>query len=70
MKVEPKFRRPDILIMDGVSPEEYPVLRSDYLILRKSGGYYSGSSEITVLKNGEISFFAHEGNLRKGWPAE
>lgn len=69
MNINPKFRRPDILIMDGVSPEKYPSLRSGYLILRKSGGFYSGSSEIITLRSGDISFFAHEGNLRKGWPA-
>ncbi len=70
MEIEPKFRRPDILILDGVSPEKYPALRSDYLILRRAGGFYSGSREIITLKDGGISFFAYEGNLRKGWPVE
>lgn len=66
MKVEPKFRRADIIILDGVSPENFPILRCDYLILREIGGYYSGTNEIITLKNGEINFFAFNGNLKKG----
>ncbi|MBQ6877542.1 MAG: ComEC/Rec2 family competence protein [Oscillospiraceae bacterium] len=70
MDIEPKFRRPDILVFDGVSPEKYPVLRSEYLIFRKPGGFYSGTSEIITLKSGSISFFAYNDYLKKGWPAE
>ena len=66
MKIEPKFRRADIIILEGVSPEDFPVLRCDYLILREIGGYYSGTDEIITLKNGEINFFAFNGNLKKG----
>ena len=66
MKIEPKFRRADIIILEGVSPEDFPVLRCDYLILREMGGYYSGTDEIITLKNGEINFFAFNGNLKKG----
>ena len=66
MKVEPKFRRADIIILDGVSPEDFPVLRCDYLILRKLSGYYSGTNEIITLKDKEIEFFAFNGNLKKG----
>lgn len=66
MKVEPKFRRADIIILDGVSPEDFSVLRCDYLILRKLSGYYSGTNEIITLKNGEAEFFAFNGNLKKG----
>jgi hypothetical protein len=66
MKIEPKFRRADIIVLEGVSPEDFPVLRCDYLILREMGGYYSGTDEIITLKNGEINFFAFNGNLKKG----
>lgn len=66
MEAEPKFRRADIVILDGVSPEDFPVLRCDYLILRKMGGYYSGTNEIITLRTGELSFFAYDGNIRKG----
>lgn len=66
MDIEPKFRRADIIILDGVSPEFFPALRCDYLILREKGGYYSGTNEIITLKNGEAVFFAHGGNLTKG----
>ena len=69
MNIEPKFRRADIIILENVSPEDFPVLRSKYLVLRNLGGFYSGTNEIVTLKNGEISFFAFEGNLRKGWNA-
>lgn len=66
MDIEPKFRRADIAILDGVSPEDFPLLRCEYLVLRNFGGFYSGSSEIIVLKNGECRFFAYNGNLMKG----
>ncbi len=66
MDMEPKFRKADIVILDGVSPEDFSVLRCDYLVLRKLGGYYSGTNEIITLKNGEASFFAFNGILKKG----
>ena len=66
MDIEPKFRRADIIILEGVSPEDFPALRADYLILREYGGFYSGAEEIITLKGGKIGFFAHEGNLKKG----
>ena len=66
MDISPKFRKADIAVLDGVSPEDFPILRCERLILRKFGGYYSGTSEITVLKEGEISFFAHNGNIKEG----
>lgn len=70
MDIEPKFRRSDILIIDGVSPDKFPTLRCDRLILRHYGGYYSGTNEIIVLKSGDLSFFAYEGNLTKGSAAK
>lgn len=66
MDISPKFRKADIAVLDGVSPEDFPILRCERLILRKFGGYYSGTSEITVLKEGEISFFAYNGNIKEG----
>ncbi len=69
MDIEPVFRRTDIIVLEDVSPEDFPVLRSEYLVLRNFGGYYSGTNEIIVLKKGEAKFFAFEGNLRKGWNA-
>ena len=66
MDIEPKFRRADIAVLDGVSPEDFPLLRCEYLVLRNFSGFYSGSNEIIVLKNGECQFFAYNGNLTKG----
>ena len=66
MDIEPKFRRADIAVLDGVSPEDFPLPRCEYLVPRNFGGFYSGSSEIIVLKNGECQFFAYNGNLTKG----
>ncbi|MBR2041838.1 MAG: ComEC/Rec2 family competence protein [Oscillospiraceae bacterium] len=66
MDIEPKFRRADIIILDGISPDEFSLLRSDYLIFRKTEGYYSGSSEIITLEEGEVSFFSHGFGLLKG----
>ena len=70
MDISPEFRRADIIILDGVSPADYPALRCDYLVLRKESGYYSGTNEVITLKNGETLFFAHEGRLKKGRFAE
>lgn len=70
MNIEPKFRRADITVLDGISPEKFPFLRCDYLILTEMGGFYSGTSEIITLKNGEQTFFAYEGNLKKGGAAK
>ena len=66
MDIEPKFRRSDIIILDGISPEDFSVLRSEYLIFRKTEGYYSGSSEIITLNTGGISFSIYESGLMKG----
>lgn len=66
MDIEPKFRRADILILDGLSPNDFSTLRCDYLILQKYGGYYSGTNEVIVLKNSSVSFTAYSGNLKKG----
>ncbi len=68
MELEPKFRRADILILDGVSPESFPNIRADYLIFRKMNGYFSGASEIITLKEGEANFFAYGEILRKAVP--
>ena len=65
MDISPEFRRADIIVLDGVSPEDFPVLRCDYLILRKMGGFYSGTNEIITL-NKTANFFAYNGNLKKG----
>ncbi len=66
MNIDPKFRRADILILDGLSPSDFSTLRCDYLILQKYGGYYSGTNEVIVLKNNSVSFTAYDGNLKKG----
>ena len=66
MDISPKFRRADIVILDGISPEDFPLLRCDYLVLRRMGGYYSGTNEIITLKDKTINFFAYNGNLKKG----
>lgn len=67
MDIEPKFRKAEIVILDGVSPANYGVLRCDYLILRDRTGYYSGASEVITLKEGELAFFGYNGNIKKGW---
>ncbi len=66
MSIEPKFRRADIVILDGVSPDEFSVLRPEYLIFRKAEGYYSGASEIITLKEGKTTFYAYRSALTKG----
>ena len=66
MDIEPKFRRADIIIFDGVSPDRFPELRCEYLILRQMSGYYSGASKVITLKNGEKTFFAYDRNITEG----
>ena len=67
MDIAPKFRRVDIIILDGVSPEDFPQIRCEYLIFRRMSGYFSGSAEIITLDEGEIQFFAYNENVTKGW---
>ena len=70
MYIDPKFRRADVIILEGVSPEDYPALRCKYMILRELGGFYSGTTELITLKDGEVSFFAFGKNIRKGWQSQ
>ncbi len=69
MDIKPKFRRADIIVLDGVTPELFPEIRSEYLIFRSKSGYFNGSTEIITLKSGEINFFAYNKNIKKGWGA-
>lgn len=69
MDIEPNFRRADIIILDGFTPEDFPALRCEYLILRDKSGYFSGSTEVITLKSGEVTFFAYKDNVKKGWYA-
>ncbi|MBQ7123944.1 MAG: ComEC/Rec2 family competence protein [Oscillospiraceae bacterium] len=66
MDIEPKFRRVDIAILDGVSPKDFSNLRCEYMILRQMEGYYSGTTEVITLKDGDIAFFAYNDNIQKG----
>lgn len=67
MDMEPKFRKADIIILDGVSPADYDTLRCEYLILRDRTGYYSGAFEVITLMEGKTVFFGYDGNIKKGW---
>lgn len=67
MDIEPKFRKADIIIFDGVSPAEYPSLRCEYMILRQMEGFFSGAAETATLKKGSMEFYGYDGNIRKGW---
>lgn len=67
MNIEPKFRRADIIILDGVSPSDYPSLRCDYMILRKMEGFFTGAFKTEVLKEGSSVFFGYNDNIKKGW---
>ncbi len=64
--LESEYKRPDVIIFDGVSPENYPFLRAKYLVFRNMSGYYNGADEIITLKNGEITFYSYNENLTKG----
>ena len=67
MDIEPKFRRADIIILDGVSPSDYPSLRCDYMILRQTEGFFTGAFKTEVLKEGSAAFFGYNDNIKKGW---
>ncbi|MBQ7875114.1 MAG: ComEC/Rec2 family competence protein [Oscillospiraceae bacterium] len=69
MDIAPEFRRADVIILDGFTPEDFPALRCEYLILRDRSGYFSGATEVITLESGEISFFAYKENIKKGWYA-
>ncbi len=67
MELEPKFRAADIMVFDGITPENFPALRCKQLIFTEQSGYFSGASEITVIDEEGITFFAYNKNIRKGW---
>ena len=64
MEIKPRFRRADVIIFDGVSPDSFPSLRCKYAVIR--GGYARGSSKNTVtLWDGNASFRFRSGNVSK-----
>lgn len=67
MDLEPRFRKADIMVLDGVSPKDYPALRCDYMVLRNRSGVFSGAGEIFTLTEGELTFVSRGKNIKKGW---
>ncbi len=67
MEAEPRFRRADVIIMENVSPELYPEISCQKLILREQGGYYSKSGELFNLSEGQLRFYSRGRNIKKGW---
>lgn len=61
-KIAPRFRLADIIIFDGVSPDDYPELRCKYAVIR--GRRTAGIADETVnLSAGEVSFRLRSGNI-------
>ena len=59
--IEPRFRRADIIIFDGVSPNDFPEFRCDYAIIR--GRQAVGTADRVVsLSGGEAAFRLRGGN--------
>lgn len=67
MDIEPRFRKAEIIILDGVSPADYPALRCKYMLLRRRAGIFSGAEEIVILPEGEQTFISRGKNIEKGW---
>lgn len=65
-EIEPEFRKADIIIFDGVSPDKFPSLRCKHAIIRNSQAV-GIADEITVLEEGETSFRLRSGNVRKAF---
>lgn len=64
MEIKPRFRRADVIIFDGVSPDSFPSLRCKYAVIR--GGYARGSAKNTItLWDGNASFRFRSGNVSK-----
>lgn len=66
IEIEPRFRRADLMILEGVSPEAFPALRCRDLVLREQGGFYSGTEEVLVLSEGELTFLSRGNTIKKG----
>lgn len=67
MDLEPRFRKADIMVLDGVSPKDYPALRCDYMVLRNRSGVFGGANEVFTLTEGELTFVSRGKNIKKGW---
>lgn len=65
--IKPQFRRADIVVLDGVSPDMFPEIGCEYLILRDHYGFYGRSAEVFDLEKGDLVFFGYRGKIRKGW---
>lgn len=63
-EIEPKFRKADIIIFDGVSPDKFPSLRCEHAIIRKAQTV-GIAEEITILTEGEASFRLRSGNIKR-----
>lgn len=67
MDIEPRFRKADVIILDGISPKDYTELRCRYMILREQTGFFSGAEELIVLDEGETTFTSRGRNIKRGW---
>ena len=67
MDIEPRFRKAEIIILDGVSPGDYPALRCQYMLLHRKAGIFSGAEEVIILTEGEQTFISRGKNIEKGW---
>ena len=61
-KIAPRFRLADIIIFDGVSPDDYPELRCKYAVIR--GRQTAGIADHVVsLSGSEVAFRLRSGNI-------
>ena len=67
MNIEPRFRKADIAIFDGVSPLDFPKLRCKTAILREQGSSGGIAEETEVLEYGSLRYCSRGKNIKKGW---
>lgn len=65
MELEPRYRRASIVILDGVSPEGFSVLRPKYTLVCGEAVPFGTEGEIISLGESEASFRSRGENIRK-----
>lgn len=67
INIEPRFRKADIAIFDGVSPVDFPKMRCKTAVLRQPINYVGTAAETEILEEGTVCFCSRGKNIKKGW---
>lgn len=66
MEIEARFRQADLVVMENVSPKDFPEIRCQVLVLREQSGFFSGTEKVYVLFRDSLTFCSRGKNIKKG----